>query len=57
MYLDEFEVIWEKQKIYHPEVLTDELKKILGEPNQGVIFFQRPLRSQAFLKGKCSLEP
>lgn len=57
MYLDEFEVIWEKQKIFYPEILTDELKVKLGEPNQGVIFFQRPLRSQSFLKGKCSLEP
>lgn len=57
MYLDEFEVIWEKQKAYYPEILTDDLKIKLGEPNKGVIFFQRPLRSQSFLKGKCSLEP
>lgn len=57
MFLDEFEVIWEKQKAFYPEVLTEELKIKLGEPNKGVIFFQRPLRSQSFLRGKCSLEP
>jgi len=56
MFLDEFEVIWESQKKFYLDVLTDDLKKGLGEPNHGIIFFQRPLRNQSFLRGKCSLE-
>lgn len=52
-YMDEFEAIWEKQKQFHPEALTDELKKQIRNE---CIFFQRPLKSQ---KGKvdfCTLE-
>ncbi|TXD85525.1 type II CRISPR RNA-guided endonuclease Cas9 [Subsaximicrobium wynnwilliamsii] len=62
MYIDEFEAIWEHQKQYHSE-LTDELKTIYGGrkkdgfPEDGVLFHQRPLRSQKHLVGNCSLEP
>ncbi len=53
MYINEFELIWEKQSEYYPEVLTDDLKKRLSND----IFYQRPLRSVKHLIGQCSLEP
>ena len=52
MYLDEFEMIWESQARYNP-ILTDDLKIQVHQ----VIFFQRPLKSQKSLVGKCLLEP
>lgn len=51
-YLDEFEVIWEKQASFHPEMTAD-LKK---EIRDVVIFFQRRLKSQKGLIGYCELE-
>ncbi|MBO7580810.1 MAG: type II CRISPR RNA-guided endonuclease Cas9 [Bacteroidaceae bacterium] len=51
-YLDEFEVIWNTQSKYHPE-LTPELKKELGNI---IIFYQRPLKSQKGLVAICELE-
>ena len=62
MYIDEFEAVWEFQKKYH-NILTDELKTILGGrkkdgyPEDGVLFHQRPLRSQKHLVGNCTFEP
>lgn len=62
MYIDEFERIWEKQKTYY-KTLNDDLKTNLGgrkkegHDKDGVLFFQRPLRSQKHAIGKCSLEP
>ncbi|MGB0879016.1 MAG: type II CRISPR RNA-guided endonuclease Cas9 [Polaribacter sp.] len=62
MYIDEFETIWETQKKYHPE-LTDDLKTLFGGRKKngykedGVLFHQRPLRSQKHLVGHCSFEP
>lgn len=62
MYVDEFELIWEKQKHFHP-ALTDELKilfggrKVDGHQQDGILFHQRPLRSQKHLVGNCSFEP
>lgn len=62
MYIDEFETIWEFQKQYHSE-LTSEMKTILGGRKKdgfkedGVLFHQRPLRSQKHLVGYCSFEP
>lgn len=61
MYIDEFEAIWEHQKQYH-KVLTDELKTIFGGRKKdgyaedGVLFHQRPLRSQKHLVGNCTFE-
>jgi len=61
MYIDEFETIWEEQKKYHPQ-LTVELKTILGGrkkdgySDDGVLFHQRPLRSQKHLIGNCTFE-
>lgn len=62
MYIDEFEKIWESQKQYHPE-LTDELKTKIGGrkkdgySDDGILFHQRPLRSQKSLVGNCTFEP
>jgi CRISPR-associated endonuclease Csn1 len=62
MYIDEFETIWEHQKQYH-KALTDELKTIFGGRKKdgyaedGVLFHQRPLRSQKHLVGNCTFEP
>jgi CRISPR-associated endonuclease Csn1 len=63
MYVDEFEQIWEHQKTYHSS-LTHEIKeKIGGRKNDegfkedGILFHQRPLRSQKHLVGNCTFEP
>ncbi|MCG8806114.1 hypothetical protein G1K75_10670 [Tenacibaculum finnmarkense] len=62
MYIDEFELIWEFQKIYHSE-LTENLKSLFGGrkkdgyKDDGVLFHQRSLRSQKHLVGYCSFEP
>lgn len=62
MYIDEFELIWDKQAEFH-SVLNYDLKTIFGGRKQdnykedGVLFHQRPLRSQKHLVGNCSFEP
>ena len=62
MYVDEFELIWNKQSQFHAE-LTNELKtlfggrKLDGYKEDGILFHQRPLRSQKHLVGNCSFEP
>ncbi|MDX9790485.1 MAG: type II CRISPR RNA-guided endonuclease Cas9 [Candidatus Kapabacteria bacterium] len=62
MYVDEFELIWNKQSQFHT-VLTDDLKQLFGGrkldgyKEDGILFHQRPLRSQKYLVGNCSFEP
>lgn len=62
MYVDEFELIWNKQSQFHT-VLTDDLKQLFGGrkldgyKEDGILFHQRPLRSQKHLVGNCSFEP
>ncbi|MDR0749926.1 MAG: type II CRISPR RNA-guided endonuclease Cas9 [Tannerellaceae bacterium] len=51
-YLDEFNIIWDKQAGYHKE-LTEELKQ---EIRDVVIFYQRRLRSQKGLISFCEFE-
>ena len=51
-YLDEFEILWENQAKYHPE-LTPELKQ---EIRDIVIFYQRRLKSQKSLISICEFE-
>ncbi len=51
-YLDEFEILWEKQAEYHAE-LTSELKQ---EVRDRVIFYQRRLKSQKSLISICEFE-
>jgi len=53
MYLDEFERIWNAQSQFHPQLLTEELKAELHK----AIFFQRALKSQRGLVGRCDREP
>lgn len=62
MYVEEFERIWDKQAEYH-KVLSRDLKAQIGGRKlddyavDGVLFHQRPLRSQKHLVGHCSFEP
>lgn len=53
MYADEFEQLWNKQASFAPEQLTQALKVEI----KNSIFFQRPLKSQKHLVGKCTFEP
>jgi len=52
MYRQEFNLIWESQSRFYPDLLTDELRSLLYED----IFYQRPLKSQKHLIGKCEHE-
>ncbi|MCW3467756.1 type II CRISPR RNA-guided endonuclease Cas9 [Chitinophaga nivalis] len=56
MYTDEFEVIWERQQIFYPDLLTAAFKAQIGDATTGLLFMQRPLKSQSHLVGKCTLE-
>lgn len=62
MYIDEFELIWDKQAQFH-SVLNHDLRTKFGGRKQdnysedGILFHQRPLRSQKHLVGNCSFEP
>ncbi|MFN3754506.1 type II CRISPR RNA-guided endonuclease Cas9 [Flavobacterium sp.] len=62
MYVDEFEMIWNKQAQFHT-ALNEDLKQLFGGRKQdgykedGILFHQRPLRSQKHLVGNCSFEP
>lgn len=61
MYVDEFELMWNKQSQFHSQ-FTNELKtlfggrKLDGYKEDGILFHQRPLRSQKHLVGNCSFE-
>ena len=50
IYQKEFEAIWENQKSYFPDILTDENKNKIKE----LIFFQRPLKEAD--EGSCQFE-
>ena len=52
-YLDEFEKIWETQKKFYHNLLTDHLKK---EIRDVIIFYQRRLKSQKHLISNCEFE-
>ncbi len=52
-YEQEFERIWETQKRYYPDRLTDALKRKIGKET---IFYQRPLKSQKKLLSFCIFE-
>jgi CRISPR-associated endonuclease Csn1 len=53
MFQKEFEIIWERQRSFHPTLLTEELRREIS----WILFFQRPIREQANLIGHCELEP
>jgi CRISPR-associated endonuclease Csn1 len=50
----EFEKIWEKQRQFYPQILTDELKKEIGEKT---IFYQRKIKTQKGTIARCPFEP
>lgn len=62
MYVEEFEKIWDSQAKLHNS-LTADLKqffggrKLDGYKEDGILFHQRPLRSQKHLVGNCTFEP
>lgn len=62
MYVEEFEAIWNAQLRFGHR-LSDDLKARIGGRTKdeykidGVLFHQRPLRSQKHLLGKCTFEP
>lgn len=52
-YQNEFNKIWGSQKVYYPDILTEEnYKKFFQE----IIYFQRPLKSQKGLVSECRFE-
>ncbi|MFT6963891.1 MAG: CRISPR-associated endonuclease Csn1 [Flammeovirgaceae bacterium] len=66
MFIHEFNVIWEKQKPFYKETLTDQFKTQLtdyhkkeedGKTTRSGLFYQMPLKSQKHLLGKCTFEP
>lgn len=50
---NEFDLIWAAQKHHHNGLLTDELNAEIKR----IMFYQRPLKSQRGLIGKCTFEP
>ena len=62
MYVDEFELIWNKQAQFHAE-LTNELKtlfggrKLDGYKEDGIFYFIRDLYVQKTFSGKLFFEP
>lgn len=52
MYRDEFRAIRAAQAPLHPRISESDWDRI-----QRILFFQRPLKSQSRLVGRCSLEP
>lgn len=62
MYQMEFNAIWSAQSKLNP-LLSEEMRIRFGgtrkqnDPQDGILFFQRPLRSQKYLIGKCTFEP
>lgn len=61
MYVEEAKAILESQSKHHPFINDDFIDGLLGKDTQknmdGVLFFQRPLRSARHLLGKCPFEP
>ncbi len=52
-YINEFDVLWAKQQSFYPEVLNDLLS---DDIRNGVIYYQRPLKSQKDLVSFCEFE-
>ena len=53
MYQEEFDALWKKQAEFKPDLLTDALRARVRK----ILFFQRPLKLQKNLVGKCAFEP
>ncbi|MFZ6051189.1 type II CRISPR RNA-guided endonuclease Cas9 [Halocola ammonii] len=62
MYQDEFDLIWKEQSQFYLDILTTDLYEKLGGRHKsktdknGILFYQRPLRSSKHLLGNCSFE-
>lgn len=63
MYIDEFERIWDFQQKFNPTFYTEAFREQIGGvkgqkqyKKDGILFFQRPLRSQKHTIGRCSFE-
>ncbi len=54
MLIHEFNCVWETQAKFHPDVLTEQLRREIGDPKKGILFFQRNLYGA--LIGECELE-
>jgi len=52
-YTEEFEVIWNEQAKHYPTILTNDFK---NKVKDGIIFYQRPLKSQKGLVSVCDFE-
>ena len=52
MYDDEFNIIWDKQAEFYPEILTDDFKDKIHH----TIFDQRPIKFKKSTIGMCELE-
>ncbi|MFN8438421.1 MAG: type II CRISPR RNA-guided endonuclease Cas9 [Cytophagales bacterium] len=52
-YTEEFEVIWNEQAKHYPTILTKDFK---DKVKDGIIFYQRPLKSQKGLVSVCDFE-
>lgn len=53
MFIEEFAKLWKAQNNFNPELYTNQLREQIFR----VLFFQRPLKLQKFLVGRCSFEP
>lgn len=53
MYQKEFELVWQEQQKHYPDLLN----QALNVTTHKAIFFQRPLKLQKYLVGKCTFEP
>lgn len=52
-YIEEYDAIMARQRLFYPELLTDE---VVAHIRDYIIFHQRPLRSCKHLVAKCELE-
>lgn len=50
-YEEEFEMLWQAQRLHHPDLMTERVKEII----QTIIFYQRPLKPPSV--GPCLFEP
>jgi CRISPR-associated endonuclease Csn1 len=67
LYIEEFNILWEnhaerlgfnvqsgEMRKKKKELIEISLKDFLGDPRKGILFYQRPLKSQKHLVAKCS---
>lgn len=52
-YKEEFDIIWDTQSTFYPDILTQELKLQVRDE---IIYYQRPLKSQKGLVSVCEFE-